>query len=76
MCLATPMQITKIISEGQAMAEMNGVNLSVNIDLLDDVQKGDYVLVHVGIAMAKISPEKAKETLGLIYGDMEKESLK
>ncbi len=76
MCLATPMQITKIISKGQAMAEMNGVNLSVNIDLLDDVQKGDYVLVHVGIAMAKISPEKAKETLGLIYGDMEKESRK
>ncbi len=66
MCLAVVMQIIKIIDESQVLAEAKGLRLSVNIDLLDDVKKGDYVLIHVGMAIAKISPQKAEESLAFI----------
>ncbi|MFV0431258.1 MAG: HypC/HybG/HupF family hydrogenase formation chaperone [Alphaproteobacteria bacterium] len=63
MCLAAMMQIVEILDESQAIAEMNSVRLTVNIDLLDNIQKGDYILVHVGMAIAKVSEQKAKESL-------------
>jgi hydrogenase expression/formation protein HypC len=34
--------------------------------LVDDVQVGDYLVLHVGYALAKIEPEEAERTLALL----------
>ena len=60
MCLAIPMQISHI--EGyNARCSAKGVQREVSLFLLqdDDMQVGDYVLIHVGYAIQKISEEDA-----------------
>ena len=67
MCLAVPMQITHI--DGQvAIADLSGVTRKVRIDLLDDAAVGDFVLVHAGLAIAKVDAHEAEETLALLRG--------
>ncbi|MFA5039395.1 MAG: HypC/HybG/HupF family hydrogenase formation chaperone [Candidatus Omnitrophota bacterium] len=62
MCLAIPMKIERI--EG-AYASVSAPSLEarVNIQLLSKPRKGDYVLVHAGVAIEKINRRKAQETL-------------
>ena len=67
MCLAIPMRITRI--DGTlASAEVDGVARSVRIDLLPDLAVGDYVLVHAGLAIARVDADEAAETLALLRG--------
>lgn len=65
MCLAIPMKVVEI--EGDtAVVEQEGVSRKARIDFLDGVQIGDYVLVHAGIAIERVRPDEAEETLRLI----------
>jgi hydrogenase expression/formation protein HypC len=67
MCLAIPAQITSIDEANDAATvSLGGVSKQVSIALVDDADIGDYVLVHVGYALNKISPEEAQRTLRLI----------
>jgi hydrogenase expression/formation protein HypC len=67
MCLAIPAQITAIDKfSDAATVSLGGVNKQVSLALLEDAQIGDYVLVHVGYALNKLSPEEAERTLLLI----------
>jgi hydrogenase expression/formation protein HypC len=65
MCLAIPGKIVEIVDEENRIAkvEIGGVRRGVNIGMLDDIEIGDYVLVHVGFAMSKIDEKQAEETL-------------
>lgn len=65
MCLAIPSRILDIDHEtGMATVETMGVTRDANLGLVDDeVTVGDWVLVHVGIAMSRIDPEEARKTL-------------
>lgn len=67
MCLAIPAQVLDI-DNASDMAEisLDGVRKQVSLALVDDVEVGDYVLVHVGYALNRISPEEAEETLRLM----------
>ncbi len=67
MCLALPMQITKI-EANTAQCMTHGVMRDVSLTLLqdDDIQIGDYVLIHVGYAIQKISEAEALSTWELI----------
>ncbi len=61
MCLAIPMQIIWI--DGlNARCEAKGVERDVSLFLLQSefFQTGDFVLVHVGYAIQKISEEESK----------------
>jgi len=61
MCLAIPMQISEI--DGfNARCTAKGVQREVSLFLLqdDDLQVGDYVLIHVGYAIQKISEQDAQ----------------
>jgi hydrogenase expression/formation protein HypC len=49
-----------------ATAEVDGVTRQARIDLLSEVHLGDYVLVHAGLAIARVDPEDAEETLTLL----------
>ena len=65
MCLAIPMKIIKI--EGnEGTVEVEGVVYTTNLQLLDTVNVGDYVLVHAGFAIEKVNEKHATETLKLL----------
>jgi hydrogenase expression/formation protein HypC len=65
MCLSVPAMIKKIDGEN-AKVETGGNEYDASIMMLDDVKVGDYVLVHTGFALQKISEEEAMETFKLI----------
>ncbi len=65
MCLAIPMKLIEV--DGAAgVAEVDGVSRQVRLDLLPEVSLGDYVLIHAGLAIARVDPEHARETLDLL----------
>ena len=65
MCLAVPMRITKI-EEEKATAELEGVKRQISLGLLENVNIGDYVIVHAGFAIQELDQKEAKETLRLL----------
>lgn len=65
MCLAIPMRLVEIDGTA-AVAEVDGVTRQVRLDLLPEVVLGDYVLIHAGLAIARVDPEHAQETLSLL----------
>jgi len=69
MCLAIPGQIIELVPGGHlATVEVSKVRRTINIDLLEDppLQPGEWVLIHVGFAMSRISAEHAAEQLRLL----------
>jgi hydrogenase expression/formation protein HypC len=69
MCLAIPGQIVELTPGGHfATVEVSKVRRTINIDLLEDEPPGpgDWVLIHVGFAMSRISAEHAEEQLRLL----------
>jgi hydrogenase expression/formation protein HypC len=63
MCLGIPAKIIKI-SEGFATVDIGGIEREVSTILLEDEPLIDeYVLVHVGFAISKLSEVDAEETL-------------
>ena len=67
MCLAVPMQITQL-NGFEARCAAKGVERDVSLFLLqaETLQEGDYVLIHVGYAIQKISKEEAQSTWELL----------
>ena len=67
MCLAIPAKIASIEPDGQsARVSLGGVIKEISLALVDGVAVGDYVLVHVGYALNRLSEEEAERTLALI----------
>lgn len=66
MCLAVPVKIIEVKSNGMAAAGAGGVKRDVSVRLLEDVNVGDYVLLHAGFAIQKIDKKEAEETLELL----------
>jgi len=64
MCLSIPGRVISIDGDS-AEVDFMGVKKSVGTMLLEDVKVGDYVLVHSGFAIEKISSEEAEETIKL-----------
>ena len=65
MCLAIPMRVVEIRGN-TARVEQEGVSREARIDFLGGIKVGDFVLVHAGIAIERVRPEDAEETLRLI----------
>jgi hydrogenase expression/formation protein HypC len=70
MCLAIPGRIVELITEPshQAMVEVTGVRRRVDLGLLEDDMPavGDWVLIHVGFAMSKISEGQAEDQMRML----------
>jgi hydrogenase expression/formation protein HypC len=71
MCLAIPGKIVELIGGDHplAMVDVLGVRRKVDLSLLEDTDPGrigDWVLIHVGFAMSKISEQYAREQLELL----------
>jgi len=64
MCLAIPAEVVEIDGDN-AQVSLAGVKKEISLALVDDIVVGDYVLIHVGYALNKISPQEAEKTLQL-----------
>ena len=65
MCLAIPAQVVELRDGDNAVVDLAGVRKEISLALVEDVQVGDYVIVHVGYALNKLDPEEAAKTLKL-----------
>ena len=61
MCVGLPARIVSM-KNGTAVVDATGAKREISTELLDDVNPGDYVMVHAGIAIAKITSDDAQET--------------
>jgi len=64
MCLSVPAKIVEINGE-MARVSVGETIINASLQMLDDVEIGDYVLLHTGFALQKISDADAAETLAL-----------
>ena len=65
MCLAIPARVVDLPLPGVALIDVGGVQKRISLALVDGVQPGDYVIVHVGYALARLDPSEAERTLAL-----------
>jgi hydrogenase expression/formation protein HypC len=65
MCLSIPAKIVALDGD-YATVSFGGNSYRAGLQLLDDVQVGDYVLLHAGFAIQKLDRFEAEETLRLI----------
>ena len=62
MCLAIPLRLTKI--DGlDAVGERDGIRRNIRLDFIPDPKIGDYVIVHAGFAIERLSAEQAEENI-------------
>jgi hydrogenase expression/formation protein HypC len=64
MCVAVPHRVIEINGHNGTLESM-GVITKADISLIEDLKPGDYVLVHAGIAITKVDPEEAEETISI-----------
>lgn len=62
MCLSIPAKVEKI-EDDMALVSVGGTKYNASLQMLDDVQVGDYILLHTGFAIQKLSEEEAIESL-------------
>jgi len=67
MCLAIPAKVVELYPDdaSRALVDVVGVRRHIDTGLLQDYppRAGDWVLIHVGFAMSKISEEQAIDQL-------------
>lgn len=61
MCVGLSAKVVRI-QDGVAMVDASGAKREVSVQLLNDVEPGDYVMVHAGVAISKITDEDEHET--------------
>ncbi len=64
MCLGIPAKVLER-NESAAVVELGGVRREISVMLIDDVSVGDWVIVHAGFAIEKLSEKEAEQTLAL-----------
>lgn len=66
MCLAIPAEVIEVLNSEQARVSICGVEKVVQTQLVENPQVGDFLLIHVGMALTIIDRKEAQETLTLI----------
>ena len=65
MCVGLPGRIVTI-KDGMAVIDASGAKREISTELIENLEPGDYVMVHAGIAIAKIQEEDEEETEDLL----------
>lgn len=60
MCVGLPAKVVRI-QDGMALVDASGARREVSTELLSDIDPGDYVMVHAGVAIAKITEDNEDE---------------
>jgi hydrogenase expression/formation protein HypC len=73
MCLAIPGKIVSITSTSedkifrQGKVSFGGILKEINLSMVPEATIGDYVLVHVGVAISTINEEEAHKTFEYLH---------
>lgn len=65
MCLAIPVRVVALCDGGMAVVDLGGIRKTISLALVDGVQAGDHVILHVGYALSRLDPAEAERTLAL-----------
>ena len=65
MCLAIPVRVVELRGADSALVDLDGIRKEISLALVEGVQVGDYVILHVGYALSRLDPEEAQRTLAL-----------
>jgi hydrogenase expression/formation protein HypC len=66
MCLGIPGRIVERLDDGLARVDVSGVRRDVSVAFTPEAGPGDWVLIHVGFALARIDEDEARATLDLL----------
>ena len=65
MCVGLPARVVTV-KNGMALVDASGAKREVSAELLEQLDPGDYVMVHAGVAIAKITADEDEETDALL----------
>ncbi len=65
MWLSGPARVLEVHDRHWATVDVGGTAKRVSIDLIEEVEVGEYVLLHVGFAIEKVDEVEAAKTLDL-----------
>lgn len=66
MCLAVPGEIISVSRDHHAVVSFNGVEKKISVELVPGIKPGNWVTVHAGFAIGKLSRLDAKKNQELI----------
>ena len=66
MCLGIPAKVIDRNESNVGKVDYLGTKVKTNFSLLEDVQIGDWVIIHAGFAITKLNEEEAQETIELL----------
>ena len=64
MCLAVPMKIVELNGD-EALVERDGVRRKAKVNFLANPRLGEYVMIHAGFAIERVSEKQAEEDLAI-----------
>lgn len=67
MCVGLAAKVVSV-KDGTAVIDASGAKRDVSAELLEDLEPGDYVMVHAGVAIAKITSDDETESEGVMSG--------
>lgn len=65
MCVGLPAKVRKV-EDGMAVIDASGAERTVSAEMIDGLEPGDFVMVHAGMAIAKITGGDADEADALM----------
>jgi hydrogenase expression/formation protein HypC len=74
MCLGIPAKVVHIDDSQIGKVDYLGTKVKTNFSLLEDVRKGDWVIIHAGFAISKLNEKEAQETFAILreYSHLDK----
>ena len=66
MCVGLSARVVRLQTDGTAIVDASGARREISAQLLDDLMPGDYVMVHAGAAISKITSDDQTETEELL----------
>jgi hydrogenase expression/formation protein HypC len=75
MCLGVPHEVIKVIDADTALVRVASGTQPCFVGLLEQLQAGDWVMIHAGFAIERITDQDARENLRLIHQLIEPASI-
>ncbi|MBA7473188.1 hypothetical protein ES707_08523 [subsurface metagenome] len=60
------MKVIEFVPPESAIVEVDGVSMEISLKLVENVEIGDYVIVHTGYALEVLDLDEAKKTLDVL----------
>ena len=65
MCVGLPARVVNV-KDGVALVDASGAQREVSAELIEELDPGDYVMAHAGVAIAKSTADDEEETDALL----------